>query len=283
VGKNDDKNAEVVGDLKRRLTMAYVILFSSIAMIPLGFICPCGISIALADASMGAAAGFGIASLLLPFVGLGGLLLMTGDRSKYVRGLAVAEVAESRRFRYAYEPKKKQYQFLRSFRLLDDPDDEFASHLMTGKIDKIPVTALDYSHAYGLGTAAIVYRATVVVFMGGFEQTPSFVLYPKGWLDKLRDLISGRPLKFSTSKAFNETFAIVGDEPSRIEAIFDERLVKLCLKEDNLMLEVRQGRLLAYCYETILTPDAYETFLDLVADIAAVLRDQAADDDDDAE
>ncbi len=283
MAKNDGKNAEAVGDLKRRLTMAYIILFGSIAAIPCGFLCPCGLALAVAESSSGLAAGLAIASLLFPFVGLAGLLLMTGDRSKYKRGLAVAEVAEAFNFKYTYQPKRKKHLFLNSFRLLADPDNEFASHLMTGKLDGIPVTALDYSHAYGIGTAASVYRASVVVLTEGFNAVPPFVLYPRGWLDKLGDLIMGRPLKFSASKAFNKTFALVSDEIAAIESLFSDDLVKLCLKEPNLMLEVRQGKLLAYQYETVLDTAAYEEFLELVGRIAGQMLNETEEEDEDEE
>ena len=195
--------------------------------------------------------------------------------------MALAAIANSRRCRYTYAPKRKQHQFLGSFRLLADPDHELASHLMKGKLDGFPMTAMDYSHAYGHGAAATVYHATVVVLTEGFDAVPSFVLYPRDWLDKLSDFIKGRPLTFSPSKAFNKTFAVVGDDVSRIDELFSGRLVKFCLEEPNLTIEIRRGMLLVYCYETIIGTPGYEEFLDLVADLTELLRKRIDDDDGD--
>lgn len=78
VGKNDDRNADSIADLNRRLLMANIILVGSIAMVPLGFFCPCGIAMACAEAAPGVSTVLAILSLLLPFVGFGAMLLMGG-------------------------------------------------------------------------------------------------------------------------------------------------------------------------------------------------------------
>lgn len=94
MGKNDDRNADSIADLKRRLMLANVILVGSIAMVPLGFFCPCGIAMACAEAAPGVSTVLAISSLLLPVVGLGAMLLMGGDRPKYKRGMALAEISQ---------------------------------------------------------------------------------------------------------------------------------------------------------------------------------------------
>lgn len=272
MSKNSVDNASAIAGIRRKLAIANAVLIGSLALIPLGFLCPCGFSMIIFDTSAALATVCAISSFLLPFVGLGGLLLMAGDRSRYVRALAVAQVAQSRKLKYTYEPKSSKYRLLRSFRLFTGADHERAYNLMVGKMAQLPFFALDYSHAYGSGGSAIVYYASVTVFQAGFEGLPAFVLYPRGWFDKLSDFIAGAPLKFSPSKKFNKAFVVIGDERSAIENLFTDRFVELCLSEPNLTIELRDSMLVAYCYETLLDERRYEEFLDLLQDIAHELR-----------
>lgn len=272
VSKTAAHNAKVIADLRGRLFWAYAWLCTSLALVPLGFCCPCGLAMAVGENSAGVAAVLAIASLLLPFVGLGGLLLMTGDRSKYVRGLELARVAESRKLRYTYQLKKKQYQFINAFSLLADPTDEFAIHFLAGKWRGLPFIALDYSHSYGRGAFALIYKATVFVLQEGFEDLPNFVLYPRGWIDKIGDMIKGSPLKLGSSKKFSKQFAVVTSEPARVASVFSADLIDWCLDEPDLTLEICNGKLLAYRWERTLSADDYEEFLDRLAELVDLLR-----------
>ena len=57
------------------------------------------------------------------------------------------------------------------------------------------------------------------VFKEGFNQLPDFVLYPRGWMDALKDLITGSSLRFS-SKEFNKRFVVVNAMPDAVRDLF---------------------------------------------------------------
>jgi hypothetical protein len=95
-------NEQEIVRLRRRLSRANKWCLFFILLMPLGFVLPCGVAVALASASAGPVPeGITLPQILamialgLPFIGLVGWLVMRGEKAKYAQSLAVAEQASA--------------------------------------------------------------------------------------------------------------------------------------------------------------------------------------------
>lgn len=85
-GNERHQNEAAVAELRRRLGRANAWRWFFLLLMPVGFFLPCSAGLILGSAhpqaqGFTAPQAFGVAALVLPLVGLGGWLLMAGDRS----------------------------------------------------------------------------------------------------------------------------------------------------------------------------------------------------------
>ena len=98
-------NAAAVAVLRNRHSHEAGLFYFFLLLIPLGCVIPCILFGYLPQGTPGTACA--IAGLGLPFVGLGGMLLMLGDRSRYGRSLGLAEQADRMGFGFIEKPTEE--------------------------------------------------------------------------------------------------------------------------------------------------------------------------------
>lgn len=266
--KSSGGNEAVVAALRRRRNRVRTLFFAFIALIPLGCVGPIAL-LRFVPGQM--TTPLMIAALFLPFVGLGGMLLMLFDRGRYGRALAAAEQAERLGLRYTEKPAAPAYARLQSLQTFSNADGQVgAFNLLTGEAEGRPLSILDFAFAVGYGKGKTVYDQTVFLLERAVPGVPDFVLYPRSWHDKLAKLLGDEFLEVPGQPAFNRQFALRGDEEA--VAAFTPEVIQLCLAEEGVTLEAQGGLLAACRVGKRLDPGSYPRFADWMARTAAALR-----------
>jgi hypothetical protein len=261
-------NEVVIATLRRRRRRARTWFFIFIALIPLGCVGPIGL---LRFVPEGATTPLMIAALFLPFVGLGGMLLMLFDRGRYSRALAAAEQAQRMGLRYIEKPAAPAYARVQALQTFNDADAQVgAVNLLTGDADQLPLTIVDFAFAVGYGKGKAVYDQTVFLVEEAVAGVPDFVLYPRSWRDKLSKLLGDRFLEVPGQAAFNRQFALRGTEEA--VAFFNPQVVQLCLAEKDMTLEAQAGLLAACRFGKHVEPASYSQVVNWMARVAEALR-----------
>jgi hypothetical protein len=76
-----------------------------------------------------------VVGFLGPLVGLGGVLLMVGDRSRYRRSFEMARHADAWGLVFVERPDRRQYGFLQDFTIFGGATTDFAQNFMSGPTD----------------------------------------------------------------------------------------------------------------------------------------------------
>jgi predicted Zn finger-like uncharacterized protein len=148
-----------------------------LCLMPLGLCGGCGLAMLIPNGTIQAV--LGMAGILAPFVGLGGVLLMLGDRGRYSRSLAFAKVANDLDLTYTEQPGRSQRRFLNDFNLFHDPTNDSGLNHMKGARKGATVVILDYSCSWGRGKWARHVGQTVFVFQDALNVNTEFVLCPR--------------------------------------------------------------------------------------------------------
>lgn len=271
-------NRKSIDDVQKRYYRAEAIFFCSMLLMPLGLVCPCGLAMygppALAPV-------FGIAGLLLPFVGLGGVLLMLGDRSRYRRALRLARLADELDLAHTYRPRQKDLAFADPFLLFSlnrAADTEQGYNLLRGEWKGLPLQAVDYSYASPSlsGENTIPNQQSVAVFTQGFKHLPNLIIAPQTWMDRMQKKLlgsgPGKGFKVPGEEEFSSLFLVAGMDRKAILECLSEELIDLFLEDRYLSLEVRDGMLLLFRRETIIRDSDYEEWLRQAGRVAKLLR-----------
>jgi hypothetical protein len=265
-------NAGEIRRLRRRKALTRSLLYGSMAFMPLSCLGGFGLAALVRQESVQAVL-FGFA-LLAPFVGLGGLLLMWGDRHRYGRSLDLALEADRLGLAYTEKPAEKQLNLFRSFQVFHDPTNEFALNRLAGRYQGALVVLLDYSCSWGPGRFAYVVRQTAIVLQAVLPRVPDLLLYPKSFMGQLAEAVGlgDRPVPVPGHKEFNGVYGLYAAQGKEAVACLTPALAALCVQEGTLVAEVSDGSLLVYWRETYLPPGELQARLDTALEVARLLR-----------
>jgi hypothetical protein len=248
------------------------LFFASAAFIPLSCLGGCGLAMLIPNET--AQAVLGMVGILAPFIGLGGLLLMWGDRGRYGRSLDFALQAQELGLSYLEQPTPQQLAVVKSFQTFQDPTSEYSRNCLTGPYESTSVLIMDYSCAWGRGRFAYVIAQTVIVLPDVLAKAPDLILCPKGLFGKLAEAagLGGRSIPVAGQEQLNREYALHSEEPARAAALFTSKVAEVCLREGNLVLEVSRGSLLVFWSETYFKPGELEERLATALELGALLR-----------
>jgi hypothetical protein len=263
-------NAAALEAVRRRYRRTVFLFYFFIALMPLGCVGPCGLAMVIPNET--ARAVFGMTGLLLPFVGLGGMLLMLGDRSRYKRSLTVAEQADRMGLSFTEVPAKAEYARLRQLPVFDEATKDDARNLVTGQLGGVALLAADYSYAIGTGRYANASTQTVLALPGAAEGLPRFLLVPRRWTDRLAKLLGGRAIELPGRPEFNKQFTLGGLNAAAIAACFTQEAVQLCLEGKDLTAQTGEGMLVVHRENQFVDPAEYERLAAWAARLARALR-----------
>jgi hypothetical protein len=151
-----------------------------------------------------------------------------------------------------------------------------ATNLLTGVVDGVAVTILDYSFVVGHIEFSRGYHRTLMACRRAVRGVPDFLLYAKGWTDKLSGLLGSRPVEVPDEPEFNRRFVLRGAAADEAAACFTPKVVRLLLQEQGWTVEVQGGLLAVFRSNKTLPPDEYPRFVQRVLELAAALRRGAA-------
>jgi hypothetical protein len=253
-------NAKEIDALRRRYRRVQFIFFTSVALMPLGVICPCTLALIINQVRPGSGQFVAPGALLLPLIGLVGTLLMLSDRSRYRRALALADLAKEQELRYTYEPPRSEFKFLLDLPFMNLPrikGSGVGANRLEGTFKKRPLTALDYAFNYRVGNDRETTQQTVAVFTAGFEQFPSFLVIPQGWAEKFEEFILGA----TDGDRIKRNFTVAGMQRDAILDLLTPAVIEFFLEDHNLVLEMAEGMMMVYRRDAHLTAPEYQDFL----------------------
>ena len=253
------RNDEVLAALRARRTRLLIWFLSFVLLMPLGCVGPCLVGAVVPNET--AKTVFFVTAFLLPFVGLGGVLLMFNDRLKANRSLALAEEAEALDFDFTERPPPAAYSRLRGLRGVGGPDFDLGINRLSGEVDGEAISLLDYSLTFGYGRYSRSYSQTMVCLPDAAEDVPDFLLWPTGsFLTGLTDKVSrlfGKRVIELDDPEFGRQFALRGQDEDEVAACFTRDVVDLCLDRPDLAVEVRDGLLALYAPNRVARPAEY--------------------------
>ncbi|QDU22670.1 hypothetical protein [Urbifossiella limnaea] len=180
-----------------------------------------------------------------PFVALGGLLLMGGDRARWNRALGFARAGDDLGLDYTEEPGRSAAAFLRGCATIGDAEHELRRNRLEGSYRGRRVRVMDYRSGYG---GSNVVARTTIVWDGEARGVPRLALYPRGWRQKLADAVGagGGSIRLAGEREFNDAYVLQGTDADAVAACFTDELIGVCLEERSLVVEALDGSLLVY-------------------------------------
>jgi hypothetical protein len=278
MARTEQNNEQAIRELERHLGRVTAFFYASVAAIPLGLLCPCGLAAIAHRVAPDYSQWIALSAFFFPLVGLAGALLVVGDRSRTRRSLELARMADDLGLRFTVQPAADRMDFASSFpvlNLLKTPHSEQGANLLEGTYKGRRLAAGDYTFLGLLGYKHFVAKQTVTVFLAGFETLPPFAILPQTWADRFEQALlgtsPGKTLKVPGEKDFNRSFVVVGTERDAILARIGAGLIDLFLDDGRLALEVQGGMLLVYRRDTVLASKDYEDFLRVAHRVAREL------------
>lgn len=267
-GINTDSIAEAQRGYRR--LNSWFLFF--VALIPLGVVLPCLLSIAAyriwgSDVS----APIALSALLWPVAGVAGALLLRGARARARRSLALAKLADSFNLRFTRRPALEKYDFLKQFSFIAGSHAQSAANLLEGQAGRWPLLALDYEYSFHWGSVTEIGAQTMAVLLSGFERLPPLAVVPIGTMGKIENFFLGKrnAIPFPHQPQFNRQFAVVGDASAA--ACIRRPLIDLLLADRLLTLLVENGRLLVFRRLTYIKAEDYQAFLAQAHRVAELL------------
>jgi hypothetical protein len=271
-------NTEALADLRRRSARVAALFWAGVVAIPLGVVCPCGLAAVIHRVAPDWSQPVALSAFLLPLVGVAVVLLLLGDRARYRRSIALAELADDLGVQYTHKPARDRTAFVGSFPRFNLHRVEHSGQgtdLLQGVSKGRPLAAFDYSFLWLLGYKHVVSRQTVAVFTAGFEGLPELAVIPRTWADRFRQFILGESLgptiKVPGEQDFNRHFLLVGTERPAVLRCLTEDVLDALLEDTRLQVEVGGGMLLVCLREVTVGADGYEDFLATANRIARAL------------
>jgi hypothetical protein len=235
-----------------------------IALIPLGVVVPCLLSI-VAYKIWGdqVSAPVGLSALLWPIVGVAGALLVRGARVRARRTLALARLAQPLGLQFTERPANEKFSFLRTISFMENPHTQKGENLFEGQTGQLPWIALDYEYSYSWGSVSEVGSQTIVAFLSGFEHLPAFAIVPISTMGKIENLFLGKrdQIVCGSDPQFHRKFSVVGTDSAPVQRCLGQPLINLFLTDSLLTAVVEQGKLLIFRRLTYIPADGYQAFL----------------------
>jgi hypothetical protein len=266
----DEHNTEEIAKLKCWRQRVSLIYYAAMVEMPIGFLLPCiatGI-INMNHLGLHYAQIAMLSAILLPLVGLAGVLLMRFDRNRSLRSLAIARLADEHGMRYWHQPPAEEFADLRDLHFINlehvIPGGS-GENLVVGTFKKRPLMVIDYSYNHHYGNKIANTQQTIVLFRDELVSLPDFVVVRQGFGARLEQLIGetpfGKRLKVPDENEFNERFTLAGQDRSAVVACLTSEVIDLLLEQAGLTILVQDGKLMVARQNVLVPASEYEQLL----------------------
>jgi hypothetical protein len=196
-------------------------------------------------------------ALVTSMVGVGGVMLMWGDATRYKRSVDLSEQADKLGWFFIAEPERSDFARLLRQEAFARADDYHTANVIKGNYNGIDIMIADFSFFIETGRfnghpIGKRFEQTVLHMHSAGQGLPDFYLFPRGWyswLDKLTRNSSSRSLvRIPGEPEFDERFGVEGESSTGIVACISPEVVRLCLAEGKPTIEVNGNGFLFFQY-----------------------------------
>jgi hypothetical protein len=246
-----------VRDYERRSQRARTWFWLFLSLMPIGCISPIPILL-LIPSEIGGMAAFGAGMLF--FVGVAGAVLLWRDRGKYRHAILFLKQGKSLGLQITQRPRPSQYAFLRSLEVLSWAKKDGAERLLSGVVAGFPLLVVEYQTDSS--------SQTVIALPDAVPGVANFVLHSKPLLSAFSLWL---PREWIELPAFGERFVLAGPKLEKIGAYFTPEVVRLCLLDPGLIMEIKDSHLVLI-RRGLASPTEYPRLLSLATRLAKALR-----------
>ncbi len=213
-----------------------------------------------------------LAAVFLPCIGLAGMILMASDRSRYRRAAAIATWAARNGLDFTEEPAEDDIEWVRGFSSLSGSGDFGGLNLVTGSLNGLQITALDYWFQHHPGRSSPVQRQSLLVLSDFATGIPDFVLQPKAWGSLLSAFAGQRPVEIADLPEFNRRFVLRAGDREDAASRFATGGAEHCLRNAGLSAEVKDGMLAVYQAKKLRPAEGYADLIAYAEDLIKSLE-----------
>lgn len=248
-------------------------LWGFVLWIPVTLVIPTILAIFLLEGMTAQLLGLG--AVLLPMVGLAGLLLMANDLSKAKHHLNIAVVGQEMGLRFFQKADPQSLDDLNQFSSFWFADATSGQFQLSGQLNGVLVEILEYILEDRARAAPVFHVQTVFLFQHGIEDIPSFVARPRYLVGSIREALGWETIQIADrvgATEFQRNFILLGDDPEYVVDIFTDEMIELCLEEPTLTVEVQGDLLLLHRRGQIVKPESYDAVVALGLQWVRALR-----------
>jgi hypothetical protein len=231
-------------------------------LMPVGFLAPCLLAIVLNNKDYSPVAA--LAAILLPFVGLGGIMLMGGDSQSYKYMIGMYDKATELNLTYAPESTDTYWaKFLKKCLVYQNIRGKFViGNSLFGNYHGIDVLLITWVAETDDGVS---YSSVLIIPDSGVGPAEFVVLKrAHSWFAQMTEWFKGQPeIEASQLEEFTKNFAIVLHSPDKesILKMLTPKFINICQTYSDYAVELRSGHLLINKPTDMLKPEHIQEYL----------------------
>lgn len=270
---SSSENPDGMESLRRRHHRVSQWFVVFVVLIPGGCIIPGILAMVLPESAKGYCV---MAGILLPFVGLGGVVLMLSDQSKYRRSMALAAEGNRLGLGFIERPAASDYPPVAHLKMYGNVDEHHGgTNLLHGTVREVPVYVMEYCYSIGHGKNAAAIDQTVVLMPDAVTGAPDFITTPRDWRDKLSKMLGESLVEFPDRPGLKR-WAVRGPDPVAITAAMTPRLEAQLNLQPTYAVESHQGMLVVVIPYKKIPPGKYHELLAAAWEIKEALQEANA-------
>jgi hypothetical protein len=269
-------NQAEIARIRRKLgwyRLSFWILF---ALMPTSCIGPMSLLNLIRDRDV--QTGVMLTGAILAPVCLGCMILLWRDWRRCTRSLVLAELANRIGWRYIEKPPPERYFRLKRLRTFDHANDDRGFNLLEGEVAGTAAWTIDFIPDAGVRSFTLSQPGagagdsstqTVLLLKEAAIGLPDFDVSPKGWMDRVGQMLGGGLIPLPEYPEFNQQMALRGRDRQAIAERLSSDFIALCLKENGVTVEVQNGDLVLFRRKKILS---VAQFIEMIEHAGAMIE-----------
>jgi hypothetical protein len=190
----------------------------------------------------------------------------------YQRTKAFNQLAQIMNLTFSEKGDDSVLNILGGFHLFSQGYSRKIANILTGNLNKIPVTIFEYRYTTGGGKSTKIWRQTVILLESDQLQLPSFVLRPENLLDKIENVFGHKDIDFEAYPNFSKHYLLRGNNEEAVRKIFTDPNIAYYEEHPGLSTEVDGNRLIFYRGSKVVPVNKIQSFMEQGYDIFTLFK-----------